>query len=666
MVNDISMDLNKNLNDYLDFYFSIDNPQFAVLINGKWGSGKTYFIKAQLNKWANKSEKGVTNRSILLKLSNIGKFFHYKTRQDSDSIVLKPIYISLYGITTQNEINLKIKEALNPLLYSKGVKILKNIIIGALKTATHINIDTDKDGKTDGKVSFDINLINILKSTDKKIKGDKILIFDDLERCNIKISELFGFINEFVEHFNCKAILLCDEDKICKKCEENKDSYEEFKEKLIGQTFIIQADVSNAINSFINRSTESVETEFLHSSSNLIKSVFSSSKIENLRILKQAILDFERFVKQFDSDILQHYQYIKFLNSLLGHFLLVYLEYKSGNQEISELDIYHFGNDKKEIESIIRSKYDNILDRFDVYNRMSVIEYKYIIEFINIGYSDSIGLNSSVRKNAFFRDSEPKDWEKLWYWEEIEDNEFYEIYTKVLSDFNDSKIFNPYILLHVVTILFSLIEKNIVEGNKSEIIKNYKRQFDSILENNKNEDFIKFGDNSWGKGYREKESNEFKELLSYSNEKIKNHLSQNKDNYLKTVFENINDENISQLQEKLDVSLPDRSSNYSFVPILTTVNGERLAESLLKLKNKNIDLFFYFLQRRYYPEKIYSNGYLAHFNAQDKDCLVIMKKCFEDRLHEFGQIKKYNLTNHIKFLGDLIMKLEELELNKDK
>lgn len=635
--------LNKNLKDYLKFYFTIDNPQFAILINGKWGSGKTYFIKNQLIHWNNKSEK-----------------------DNGENIVLKPIYISLYGVSNQNEINTKIKEALNPLLYSKGAKIIKSIFIGAIKTATHVNFDADGDGKTDGKVSFDINSLGILKSSDNKIKGNKILIFDDLERCSIKISELFGYINEFVEHFNCKVILLSDEEKIYKKCEENKDSYEEFKEKLIGQTFIIQPDICNAINSFISTTIKSVESQFLLSSISLIENVFSASKIENLRILKQSILDFERFAKQFDDIIIRHPQYNKFLNSLLGHFLLVYLEYKSGNQKISELGIYNISDDQKKFESNIRSKYDEILGKFEVYHRMFVIEYRFIIEFINNGYSNTIQLNKSVKLNGFFRETELKYWERLWNWEELEDTEFDEIYQSVLSDFNKYIFTNPYILLHVVTILLSLIEKKIVKGDKSKLIKSYKRQFDAILENSKSEAFSYFGDHSCGKGYREKDSIEFKEILAYINEKIKNHNSQSKDDYLKEVFETLDDENISHLQEKLDKSLPDRSSNYSFVPILTTVNGDKLAERLLKLNSKNLDLFFYFLQRRYYPEKIYSNGYLEPFHAQDKDCLVAVKNRFEIELSKLNRIKRYNLTNHISSLTELIDKLEKLEKQENK
>lgn len=44
----------------------------------------------------------------------------------------------------------------------------------------------------------------------------EIISFDDFERCNIPVNELFGVINNLVEHCNCKVIILADEDNIGK------------------------------------------------------------------------------------------------------------------------------------------------------------------------------------------------------------------------------------------------------------------------------------------------------------------------------------------------------------------------------------------------------------------------------------------------------------------
>ena len=36
---------NEHFTTYLDWYLDIENPEFAVMIKGEWGSGKSYFIK---------------------------------------------------------------------------------------------------------------------------------------------------------------------------------------------------------------------------------------------------------------------------------------------------------------------------------------------------------------------------------------------------------------------------------------------------------------------------------------------------------------------------------------------------------------------------------------------------------------------------------------------
>lgn len=44
--------------------------------------------------------------------------------------------------------------------------------------------------------------------------GAYIFVFDDLERCDCPINEVFGFINELVEHENTKVILVANEKKL--------------------------------------------------------------------------------------------------------------------------------------------------------------------------------------------------------------------------------------------------------------------------------------------------------------------------------------------------------------------------------------------------------------------------------------------------------------------
>ncbi|MEE4253938.1 MAG: P-loop NTPase fold protein, partial [Desulfuromusa sp.] len=41
---------NQHVEDYLDAYLKMDDVDFAVMITGAWGCGKTYFIKDYLDR----------------------------------------------------------------------------------------------------------------------------------------------------------------------------------------------------------------------------------------------------------------------------------------------------------------------------------------------------------------------------------------------------------------------------------------------------------------------------------------------------------------------------------------------------------------------------------------------------------------------------------------
>lgn len=174
---------NKEIIEVLDEY--VDNPkkQYAILIDGNWGCGKTHFIKNEYIK-------------------------------DKDT---NKLYISLYGIKSKEEINKKIyytiidsviKNNKNKQMLEKAKKTgrsLSNIITPVTLSVKEIfNVDLSKIKDVD--ISGVISLFKDIKNY--------ILIFDDLERCDMPINEVLGYINEYVEHKNVKVILIANENEI--------------------------------------------------------------------------------------------------------------------------------------------------------------------------------------------------------------------------------------------------------------------------------------------------------------------------------------------------------------------------------------------------------------------------------------------------------------------
>ena len=84
-----------------------------------------------------------------------------------------------------------------------------------------------------------------------------LVIFDDVERADMPLPELLGYLNEYVEHLHIPCILLADKDKWeeAQKCQEDKSTLHHLsstKEKVIGKEFQIQTSVEDVVNAWLS------------------------------------------------------------------------------------------------------------------------------------------------------------------------------------------------------------------------------------------------------------------------------------------------------------------------------------------------------------------------------------------------------------------------------
>ena len=284
-------------------YIRADYTDYAIMINGEWGSGKTYF-------WNNK----IRNKIESMQLN--GK--RYKT-----------IYMSLYGISNLEEISKKIfiettqlmDRNLKKFMNTNGQMTIPEYAKTGLDMANFFGVTQNGD-KIDYKEFF---------STD-----DKILCFDDLERANVDVIDILGYINNFVEHDHIKTIIICNEKELSTKLKSSNlemktfiatylldkegdlvkktdkpmveriqdtieyvfdkaNDYERIKEKLIGETFEYAPEFNYIINGILMRYEKYPDLiRFLRENTNLIISTFNKSGTRNLRILKHALNDFKK------------------------------------------------------------------------------------------------------------------------------------------------------------------------------------------------------------------------------------------------------------------------------------------------------------------------------------------------------------------------------------
>ena len=285
-------------------YVRSDYTDYAIMINGEWGSGKTHF-------WNNKIKKKIESMQLN------GK--RYTT-----------IYMSLYGISNLEDISKKIFIETTQAYGNKNVKryMSENDNISSIPEYAKTGLDMahffgmNQNGEKLDYTKF--------FSTD-----DKVLCFDDLERANVDVIDILGYINNFVEHDHIKTIIICNEkelatklkstnlelktfiatylldkegtllkadkpmvEKISEKIEyvfDKANDYERIKEKLIGETFEYAPKFNYIINGLLMRYEKNDDLiRFLREHTNLITNTFIKSGTRNLRILKHALNDFQK------------------------------------------------------------------------------------------------------------------------------------------------------------------------------------------------------------------------------------------------------------------------------------------------------------------------------------------------------------------------------------
>ena len=250
-------------------YIRSDYTDYAIMINGEWGSGKTYF-------WNHKIKPKIESMQLN------GKRY-------------TAIYMSLYGISNLEEISKKIfiettqlmDKNLKKFMDASGVNNIPEYAKTGLDMANFFGVTQNGD-RIDYAQFF---------STE-----DKVLCFDDLERANVDVIDILGYINNFVEHDHIKTIIICNEKELSTKLKNSNlemktkaNDYERIKEKLIGETFEYAPEFTYIINGLLMRYENCPDLiRFLRENTNLIIATFNKSGTRNLRILKHSLTNFKK------------------------------------------------------------------------------------------------------------------------------------------------------------------------------------------------------------------------------------------------------------------------------------------------------------------------------------------------------------------------------------
>lgn len=331
-------------------YLDIPNPDFAYIVNGKWGSGKTYFLNNELKPL-------------------------FRETVDNDLRGIKLLYASANGVKDYNEL-------INSLRWQK-LGMSKNGIIGSIASSMISVIPHDGISNSLQRLSESTGEI-----FDSVIKFDRshVVIIDDLERVD-KDCDLIGLLgkinSDFVEHNNIKTILVCDEEELLRRFGHKTEPLEEgakgntnpttpkevykrslqgsiqdyrnIKEKVVRRTLLFLPELENVVPKIIEKCVASKNfISHFGSEENiqLLISWIEKNKIQNLRKVKFFLDHAEEIV-----DVVYEHDQKDPLNSVLQTLFHVCIDsFKTKDKKRNEF-IFKFSHGLESITSFVNTGY---------------------------------------------------------------------------------------------------------------------------------------------------------------------------------------------------------------------------------------------------------------------------------------------------------------------
>lgn len=548
------------------------------MITGGWGAGKTHFIESFINEY-NKNAIDNQSRNKIIK-------------------------ISLFGFKATSSIDEMIFQSLHPLLGHRYTKLAGNILKGALKLGCKIDINGDSKPDVDINASLDKIKFSEIFSTNTD-SGEIIIALDDLERTDIPLKEILGYVNYLVEISKVKVILIANEKILHEKDksseDKNKNVYSKFKEKVIGKTFQIKHNIDNVLDSFLDES----ECEPLKRHRDVIKNIYIRSDDTNLRKLKQSILDFGYIANYIDEEQLKNEEYSSLL---IRVFFALSLEMKSG--ELSEEKLRN--NEPFQSEKDNSDGSNNIFHKYDIsYRNLYVGDLWADILF----KGDASNLKSATDELVYFKQQKNNEhplWFKLWNFSTLNEEQFISLTNQLLLEFDSLQEEEHQVYLHKLALIIyfskkSLISKKIDEINNTvyEYIKTYKDGW-AILNNRSFEDIV-FGNNT-GYSYYNDSDEDFRKLFNLLRSERKS-ISDELKNQAEIIRAN---EIFTYLaQGNKDELINVLYTENQFKPFFNKLNAEDLMKVLLHSSNY-ITSYFNHIIEELYTSKDTLNGLRAY------------------------------------------------------
>lgn len=609
----------ENIKVIFSDYLKADKTQYAILLNGTWGCGKTYFWKYSLSKIAENSN-------------------------------FKVIYISLNGISKIDALEHLLFLKLIPFMGKKEGSFSKNAMILVTNLLNNTSQHLLKTSLTDIFKGVSVDMFDFKKY---------VICFDDLERCQIPIKEVLGFINNYVEHKSLKTIILADENNIDPNQKEK--GYDNIKEKVIGRVLNFELNILEILPDLLKK----YETynlgfyNFLLRNKKVIAEILTDYKQDNLRIISFYLDVLERVSPAILNIEEKHIQEIILFTAIIT------IEFKKGNlmsadyknpNGIDSIDESYYSRNMaqtlmetksdKEIKERKKS-YTEVFYETYLFKRIkNFYYYQSIYSYILSGYINLSELETEIkRRQPEIISQHILDFRKLldYKFRELSDHDFKKLTEDVLKFSKEGK-YSIYDYVQIANFFYffsknQLIPESIAEINKLliggiEIAKKRNEISDSILEN-----LLHFNDD-------DPNLTKIKGIIKTKHFEIKKAKSVAESKALIDSLANDNDNALAEIFEKQKFSKE----------FLMYIDNKSLFIAITKTSNRQIFRFTELLRDRYKSVNI------GEFLLEDIECLTTLKSDLEDYVHKksnLKQPKKYLLISLVEALKSICAHLDK-------
>jgi len=601
--------MNEHIENYcIEYIESEFNPQFAILLKGEWGCGKTYFINNLISRYTEKGQKIQSNEII---------------------------YISLFGVGNISEIDDILFQKIHPFLSSKKFKLATGFIRSAIKSGISLS--------SGGMLNFDgIDIAQSKKIKSKELEK-KLLIIDDIERTNLNPVEIFGYFSEYLYQLNMKLIFIGNEDQI-PETGDKKDNYLKIKEKTIGVEFTIKPEIEKAIDFFIKELSFDIDIKYLRG---ICLETISILNCKNLRTMRQCLYNLKLFYNSLEQEIIKKYKNV-LSKIFINLFIQKSLNIISEKHQIREA-IVGFDEHKMDYNEYKKLKEERkwIFDHYNKYIPLNNIWPDIIFDgdyskrkIKEVYQQEKKAGRVRKQKNLFVL---------IANWRVMTRQDFKSCVDIVNNELESGVYLHPGEILHYTNIMTIFCEWKLIEGTRLELIEKIKKTVNNIKDKIiPIDDWTMLGFSYAGWGYSN-EISEVNEMRDYLKNISKENIYISLKATIKEEIKHIKNDVRAFCQNIMHVN---GTNKYYRKPYLSLVNIDDFFNELTSLTVDAQSLIIASFEERY--GITYSNGSLYNEYKDDKDNLLRLSELYDGSL---GNIE-YNPPELLK--RDISKRLHEL------